>query len=251
MRARILGCGSSGGVPRLGSGWGACDPREPRNRRSRCSILVTHDNRRLLIDTAPDMREQLLAADVQSLDAVCYTHLHADQAHGIDDLRGLALIQRHRIPVYAEPDILAQLTQRFDYCFRQVKDYPPILDAHALTGVAEIAGMTVTPIRVHHGAIDATGYRIGDIGYFPDVSDIPEAGLQQLSGLKLLIVDALRYRPHPSHAHLDRTLSWIARLKPARAVLTNMHIDLDYRTLQQTLPAGVVPAYDGMEIDIA
>lgn len=248
MKVRILGCGSSGGVPRLGGGWGACDPTEPRNRRSRCSLLVTQGDTQILIDTAPDMREQLLAAEVHRLDAVFYTHIHADQSHGIDDLRGLALLNRTRIPVYAEPDILRELTERFHYCFRQVQDYPPILDANTLTGPIEIGGVRMAPIRVQHGSIEATCYRIGDVGYFPDVSEIPEAQFAKLQGLSLLIVDALRYTPHPSHAHLERALAWIERLKPDRAVLTNLHIDMDYRTLAAQLPEGVQPAYDGMEL---
>ena len=250
MKVRILGCGSSGGVPQVGIGWGACDPMDPKNRRTRCSILISEAGRRLLIDTAPDMREQLLAADVHALNAVCYTHVHADQTHGIDDLRGMAVAMRRRVPVYAEPDMLAQLTDRFDYCFRQVREYPPILDAHGLTGPRDIAGFAVDPIRVRHGAIDATGYRVGRVGYIPDVSNIPEAGLARLADLDLFIVDALRYRAHPSHAHLNRALAWIDRLKPTRAILTNMHHDLDHATLCRTLPDGVAPAFDGMEIDI-
>jgi phosphoribosyl 1,2-cyclic phosphate phosphodiesterase len=248
MKVRILGCGSSGGVPRLGGGWGACDPNEPRNRRSRCSLLVEQGETRILIDTAPDMREQLLAAEVHRLDAVFYTHIHADQAHGIDDLRGLALLNRARIPVYAEPDILEELTGRFQYCFRQVQDYPPILDAHDLRGPVEIGGVRVVPVRVEHGSIPATCYRIGDVGYFPDVSEIPEAQFEKLENLSVLIVDALRYTPHPSHAHLERALEWIQRIRPARAVLTNLHIDMDYCTLLGQLPDGVEPAYDGMEL---
>ena len=251
MKLRILGCGSSGGVPRVGGSWGACDPTEPKNRRMRCSLLVTTDRGQILVDTAPDMREQLLAAQVRALDAVFYTHIHADQSHGIDDLRALALINRHRIPVYAEPDILDQLTTRFNYCFQQVQDYPPILDANALTGPIERAGVMITPIRVRHGVIDATGFRIGNAAYFPDVSEIPEDAFSKLEGLDLLIVDALRYKPHPSHAHLDRALGWIDRVKPGRAVLTNLHMDLDYGTLCRTLPDGVVPAFDGMEIDLS
>ncbi len=250
MKVRILGCGSSGGVPRLGSGWGACDPTEPRNRRTRCSLLALIGDSHILIDTSPDMREQLLAAEIDDVSAVFYTHLHADQAHGIDDLRGLVLQNRRRVPVYAEPDILAQLTDRFEYCFRQVKDYPPILDANGLTGPVDVAGVPVTPVRIVHGSIPATGYRIGDVGYIPDVSDIPAEAMAQFEGLRLFVIDALRYRPHPSHAHLERTLSWVERLKPARTVLTNMHIDLAYATLRRTLPDGVEPGYDGMELEV-
>jgi phosphoribosyl 1,2-cyclic phosphate phosphodiesterase len=251
MKVRILGCGSSGGVPRLGSGWGACDPGNPRNRRSRCSLLLRDGARALLIDTSPDMREQLLAAEVTRLDAVLYTHVHADQAHGIDDLRGLALVNRARVPVHAHPEDLAELVERFPYCFRQIRDYPPILDANELTRESDIAGFAVRPVRVRHGVIDATGYRIGRLGYLPDVSDIPDDAAAAFEGLDVLILDALRYRRHPSHLNVAEALDWIARLEPRRAVLTNLHVDLDYETLRRTLPDGVEPAYDGMEITIA
>lgn len=250
MKARILGCGSSGGVPRVGSGWGACDPANPRNRRTRSSILVSCGRTRILVDTSPDMREQLLAADCHRLDAVFYTHVHADQAHGIDDLRGMVLVTRQRIPVYGEAEVLNQLKDRFDYCFRQVKDYPPILTAHPIDSRIMIDDVPVTPVQVVHGSIAATGYRIGDIGYIPDVSDMSEDAFSAFDGLELLILDALRYRPHPSHIHLDRALAWIARLKPKKAVLTNLHVDMDYNTLCSVLPAGVAPAYDGLEIEV-
>lgn len=250
MKARILGCGSSGGVPRLGSGWGACDPKNPRNRRTRCSLLLTKGDRRLLIDTSPDMREQLLAAEVTRLDAVLYTHMHADQAHGLDDLRGLALVNRARVPVHAHPSDLAELTDRFPYCFKQIRDYPPILDAHELTGRADIAGFDVRPIRVQHGAIDANGYRIDDLGYIPDVSGLPDDAWSAFEDLDVLILDALRYKRHPSHLSVDEAVDYVARLKPRRAVLTNLHVDLDYETLRRVLPAGIEPAHDGMEITV-
>ena len=251
MKARILGSGSSGGVPRLGGGWGACDPNNPLNRRSRCSLLLRDGARTLLIDTSPDMRDQLLQAGITRLDAVLYTHVHADQAHGIDDLRGLALVNRARVPVYAAPSDLAELRKRFSYCFKQVRDYPPILDSHELTEGRDIAGFQVHPVRVRHGVIDATGYRVGRLGYIPDVSDIPDAGAPTFEGLDVLILDALRYRRHPSHLSVDEALDWVARLQPRRAILTNMHVDLDYETLRRTLPADVEPAYDGMEITVA
>jgi len=250
MRARILGSGSSGGVPRVGTGWGACDPTEPRNRRTRCSLLVTEGNTRILVDTAPDMREQLLAANCHRLDAVFYTHAHADQAHGIDDLRGMVLATRRRVPIYGDENVLSQLQARFDYCFEQVKDYPPILTAHPISSQIEIEGISVTPIQVVHGSIPATGYRIGEIGYIPDVSDMSDEAFDAFADLDLLILDTLRYKPHPSHIHLDKSLLWVERLSPKRAVLTNLHVDLDYRTLCATLPPGVEPAYDGMELEI-
>lgn len=258
MRARILGCGSSGGVPRIGGDWGACDSTNPRNRRRRCSLLVTQGQTTILIDTSPDMREQLLDAEVTRLDAVFYTHAHADQAHGIDDLRMLCLRQQQRIPIHAVPETLAQLRNRFEYCFTKVKDYPPILDAHELAGTATIGTgedeIALSPFEVQHGSITAQGFLIengeGRLAYIPDVSDIRDENIDRLSGVEVLIVDALRYRPHPSHAHLDRTLTWIERIAPKHAILTNMHIDLDYETLRAELPTGVEPAFDGMDVTV-
>lgn len=248
--ARILGCGSSSGVPRGDGDWGDCDPTEPKNRRSRCSLLVRDETQdtQILIDTAPDLREQMLAAGVRRIDAAFYTHAHADQTHGIDDLRIFSLKQRDRIPIFADPHTLSHLQTRFEYCFQQVKDYPPILNAHEMTGAVDLGGLHVQPFEVVHGNIGALGYRIDGMAYIPDVSEIPDSAFSLLEGLDLFIVDALRYRPHPSHAHLDRTLEWIERLKPAHAVVTNLHIDMDYRTLLKELPAGVEPAFDGMEL---
>ena len=249
MKVRILGSGSSGGVPRVGSGWGACDPNEPKNRRTRCSILIEGDQgTRVLVDTAPDMREQLLACDVHHIDAVFYTHAHADQAHGIDDLRGVAMTNRARVPIYADPVNLEALTHRFDYCFTRVQGYPPILEAHEITEPVTVNELDIRPLTVPHGPIPALGFRIGDVAYFPDLSDIPDGVMAELDGLDVLILDALRYQPHPCHLTVDQALGFIDRLKPQRAVLTNLHQDLDYSTLQGTLPSGVVPAYDGMEI---
>ena len=249
MKVRILGSGSSGGIPRVGTGWGACDPKEPKNRRSRCSLLVESDiGARILIDTSPDMREQLLACDVHDLDAVFYTHAHADQAHGIDDLRGIAMVNRQRVPVYADAETLSDLTRRFDYCFQSFQGYPAILDAHEMDKPVYVGGLTVIPVRVPHGSINALGFRIGNVGYFPDLSDLPDTALAKLEGLDVLIIDALRYRWHPSHLSVSQALEFAERLKPGRTVLTNLHQDLDYRTLLATLPTGVVPGYDGMDI---
>ena len=258
----ILGCGSSAGVPRIGGDWGACDPANPKNRRRRCSVLLekssTQGHTRVLIDTSPDMREQMLSAAVPALDAVWYTHEHADHTHGIDELRAFYLIQRRPIPVHADVMTAAMLGQRFAYCFSQPagSDYPPIavmLPLAAGTPVkttgagGDIVGL---PFAVHHGSIDALGFRIGDCAYLPDVNAIPDEALPALAGLQLLIIDALRHTPHPSHFSLPETLAWIERLKPDRAVITNMHIDMDYDTLQRELPKGVEPAYDGLKLDI-
>jgi phosphoribosyl 1,2-cyclic phosphate phosphodiesterase len=260
LRATILGCGSSGGVPRLGDAWGNCDPTNPRNHRRRCSLLLERIDgaraTRVLIDTAPDLRAQLLDAGVGHLDAVAYTHAHADHVHGIDDLRVIVFNRRARLPVWADAETSDALTCRFGYAFVQSEgsDYPPILDLHALDGPFSVEGaggtMTLVPFRVAHGRIHALGFRVGGLAYLPDVSDIPAASWRVLDGLDCWIVDALRYRPHPTHAHLERTLGWIERARPRRAVLTNMHNDLDYATLAAETPEHVVPAHDGMVLEL-
>jgi phosphoribosyl 1,2-cyclic phosphate phosphodiesterase len=254
----ILGCGSSGGVPRLGGIWGDCDPANPKNRRRRCSMLVARETAegitRVLIDTSPDMRDQLLDAGVGALDGVVYTHSHADHMHGIDDLRQVVFNQRQRLPVWADGPTQEALLSRFGYAFVQPEGspYPPILDLHTIDGPVTVPGaggpVTFTPFRADHGSMDALGFRIGPLAYLPDAVDIPAESWPILEGLDCWIVDALRRKPHPTHAHLDMTLGWIARAKPARAVITNMHIDLDYETLKAELPPHITPAFDGMTI---
>ncbi len=256
-RATILGCGSSGGVPRVGTGWGTCDPAEPRNRRRRCSLLVERmgegGTTAVLIDTAPDLREQLIDAQVTRLDAVLYTHEHADHTHGIDDLRGLVLANRKRVPVYCDLETSISLLGKFGYCFATPagSDYPPILTEHRIADGERVTidgpggPITFLPFEVDHGTITALGFRIGGFAYSPDVVDVPERSLPAISGLDIWVVDALRQAQHPSHFSLSDALVWIERMRPGRAVLTNMHNDLDYRRLCASLPAGVMPAYDG------
>ncbi len=262
LRATILGCGSSGGVPRVGGDWGVCDPSNRKNRRRRCSLLLQQSEAgsqtNILIDTSPDMREQMLSADVRHIDGVWYTHEHADHTHGIDELRGYFLNQRKRIPVWADSATGSMLMTRFAYCVVQApgSDYPPILDLNNIVpGRALQSGgaggfITGLPFELKHGNIRALGFRIGGLAYTPDVSDIPDQSREALTGLDTWIVDALRPKLHPSHFSLAETLSWIERLKPKRAILTNMHLDLDYATLKAELPPHVEPAFDGMTIDI-
>lgn len=254
----ILGCGSSGGVPRLGGHWGNCDPENPKNTRQRCSLLVEktgpQGTTRVLIDTSPDLRAQLLTAGIGELDAIVYTHSHADHVHGIDDLRMIKFNMKRRLPVWADGPTQDALLSRFGYAFVQPhgSPYPPILDLFAITGDIAITGaggpVVLRPFEVTHGAMDALGFRIADLAYLPDVSEIPASAIPALEGLDCWIIDALRRDPHPTHFHLDRTLEWIARMGPRRAVLTNMHNDLDYATVSAETPDFVTPAYDGMVI---
>ena len=261
--ATILGCGSSGGVPRVGTGWGACDPGEPRNRRRRCSLFVSRSHSAgetaVLFDTSPDLREQLLDAEIRHLDAVIFTHEHADHTHGIDDLRPLVIHMRRRIPVYMDEKTTKILEDRFDYCFRTPdgSSYPPILDSRLIAEdmPVEIEGeggvIRARPFRMIHGGTDALGFRIHDFAYAPDVSTMPEAAEAQLHGLETLVIDALRYNPHPTHFNVADALDLIERVRPRHAVLTNLHTDLDYRELARQLPDHVEPAFDGMRITIS
>jgi phosphoribosyl 1,2-cyclic phosphate phosphodiesterase len=257
-RFTILGCGSSGGVPRLGNNWGDCDPDNPRNYRRRCSMLVEREGEegttRVLIDTSPDLRSQLLGAGIGTLDAVIYTHDHADHVHGLDDLRMIVFNMRQRVPVWADGNTQNTLYSRFGYAFMQPEGspYPPILEMHTIDGDVTIEGaggaLTFRPVRVAHGTIDALGFRIGALAYMPDVVEIPGESWPLLEGLDCWVLDALRRAPHPTHAHLDKSLAWIEQAAPRRAVLTNMHIDLDYRTVDAETPENVTPAHDGMVI---
>jgi len=258
MRLTILGCGSSCGVPRLGGHWGACDPANPKNTRRRCSVLVERmgpdGTTTVLIDTSPDLRSQLLGTGTGRLEGVVYTHSHADHVHGIDDLRMIVFNMRARLPVWADGPTQQALFERFDYAFVQPQGspYPPILDMKTIDGAFEIDGpggpIPFLPFTVNHGSIDALGFRIGDLAYLPDVATIPDAVWPMLEGLDTWIVDALRREPHPTHAHLARTLDWIEQVAPKRGVLTNMHIDLDYDTIAAETPDHITPAFDGMQI---
>ncbi|MCG7393844.1 MBL fold metallo-hydrolase [Microvirga sp. ACRRW] len=262
LKLTILGCGSSAGVPRVGVGWGACDPANPKNRRRRCSLLVeklaTSATTSVLVDTTPDLRDQLLGADVRRLDAVLYTHEHADHTHGIDDLRPLVIAMRKRIPVYADRMTSELLQMRFGYCFEAPagSSYPPILDMGLLkpgimtTVLGPGGAIEAMPFRMVHGDIDALGFRFGNVAYAPDVSRMPEESLSYLEGLEVLILDALRYTPHPTHFSVAEALELIDKVRPKRAILTNLHTDLDYETLRRELQPQVEPAYDGLQIEM-
>jgi phosphoribosyl 1,2-cyclic phosphate phosphodiesterase len=259
LRFHILGCGSSGGVPRIGGHWGDCNPANPKNRRRRCSMLVERETdqgvTRVLIDTSPDMRDQLIDAGVGALDGVIYTHSHADHVHGVDDLRMVVFNMRERVNVWADQTTCDALLDRFGYVFIQPEgsSYPPILNLNLLNGPVRITGLggeiTFTPFEVEHGRIDALGFRIKDLVYLPDVSAMNEAAWDVVSRANCWVLDALRRDPHPTHSHLEQSLEWIEKSGVPNAVLTNMHIDLDYETVLAETPDHITPAYDGMIIE--
>jgi phosphoribosyl 1,2-cyclic phosphate phosphodiesterase len=258
----ILGCGSSMGVPRPALGWGACDPNNPKNRRRRTSLLVERrgpkGSTRVLVDTSPDLREQLLDAKVDWLDGVLITHEHADHVHGIDDLRPLFVRKRRRLDLYVSEATAPVLRTRFQYCFETPpgSEYPPIVEEHrlepgrAVTIAGEGGPITALPILQQHGDITSLGFRFGGFAYCCDLSGLPAESAAALSGLDVWVVDALRYSPHPSHLSVAEALGWIGRIKPRRAILTNLHADLDYEKLRAELPPGVEPAYDGLAVEL-
>ena len=263
LRLTITGCGSSPGTPRIIGDWGACDPQNPKNRRRRAAAIVERisaegEVTRVAIDTGPDFRDQMLDAAAAHLDGVVYTHAHADHIHGIDDLRGYFLAQRRRIDIFADEATLARLREGFGYCFETPPGsaYPPIVEPHAIEHGAAFtvdgAGgpLTFEPLPQIHGDIVTLGFRIGPVAYCPDVSDFPAETAARLSGLDVLVVDALQYRPHPSHFSLSQALGWIAELKPKRAILTHMHIPLDYEAVMAETPDHVEPAYDGLQVEL-
>jgi len=258
----ILGCGSSMGVPRVALGWGSCDPNNPKNRRRRCSLLIECANApghrtRVLVDCTPDCREQLLSAEVDWLDGVLITHEHADHIHGIDDLRPLFVHKRRKVDVYLDEPTSRAMHTRFGYCFMTPpgSEYPPIIHERRLTPgeMVTISGqggdIEAMPILQEHGDIPSLGFRIGNVAYSADIKSLPDQSLPLMAGLDVWIVDALRKAPHPSHLNLDEALYWIDRVKPKRAILTNLHTDMDYAELCATLPPHIVPGYDGMQFD--
>ena len=254
MKLRILGCGTSSGVPRIGNDWGACDPRDPRNGRTRASIMVSTETTRVLVDTSPDMRAQLLAANIAEFDAVIWTHDHADHCHGIDDLRQIYHALGGPVDGYARSDTLRSLEHRFGYAFFGRDGYPPTVVGHALADRLVVGDIEISIVDQPHGNITSAGIRFESnglsIGYSTDLNDLPDDCIALFQGVDLWVVDALRVRPHPTHAHLGQTLEWIARVTPERAVLTHMDQSMDYATLAASLPEGILPAYDGLEIEL-
>ncbi len=261
LRVTMLGCGSSGGVPRATGDWGVCDPNEPKNRRTRCGLLLQQwagqagapeEATTVLIDTPPELRQQLAAAGARRLDGIIISHDHADQTNGFDDVRAFFLRQRAVLPVWMDEPTRETFMARFGYAFVSGAGYPAIArfagDISPLVRIS-VDGpggvLEILPLDQDHGFSRSLGFRAGPVAYSNDVVAMPEASFAELGRLKLWIVDALRERPHPTHAHVERSLEWIARLKPELALLTNMHIDLDYAALKARLPAGVEPAYDG------
>jgi len=258
----ILGSGSSGGVPRADGEWGACDPANPKNHRSRCSMLVRRkglspdQETTVIVDTSPDLRLQTAKAGAKRLDAILLTHDHADQVHGLDDVRAFYLRSGERIPCHMDAATRASMLRRFDYIFVGEGGYPAICEAETLPAhdhrwvVQGPSGhIPVVGFDQDHGHIRSVGFRFGGVAYSSDLVDLPDASFEALRGLDVWIVDALRWRPHPTHAHVERTLDWIERVKPRRAILTNLHIDLDYDELAARLPNGVEPAYDGLRFE--
>lgn len=253
MIVTVLGCGGAGGVPSISGGWGACDPDNPRNRRRRPSVLVETDGATLLIDTSPDLREQLLDAGVRRLDAVLYTHGHADHLHGIDDLREVNRAMRRPIDVFGDAEVLSRIRQRFRYAFEPLDTpyfYRPVLVPHEVDGPFQVGPIEARPFVQDHGTCTSLGFRFGDFAYSTDVVNLSEAAFAELCGVRVWIVGTLVNRPHETHAHVDKALDWIARIRPQRTFLTHMGTGLDYETLRRRLPEGVEPAYDGLRITV-
>jgi len=252
MKVTVLGCGTSGGVPYIGNNWGECDPQNPRNRRMRVSILVQDKDTTLLVDTSPDMRQQLLNCNLQDLTAVLYTHAHADHCHGIDELRSVNWLTKKPVDIYADAATLRELQQRFAYIFQNElpdKFHKPSIVSHVIEGAFKIGGINILPIPQDHGNSDSLGFRFNDFAYSTDVKELDEAAFDALKGVKVWIVDCVREIPHPTHSHIEQTLRWIERVKPQKAYLTHMNHTMDYAKLSASLPRGVAPAYDGLVIE--
>ncbi|MDD3030480.1 MAG: MBL fold metallo-hydrolase [Alphaproteobacteria bacterium] len=252
MKVTILGCGSSGGVPLIGNNWGACNPSNPRNRRTRASILVEKNGTSVLIDTPPDTRQQLLSFNLKHLDAVLYTHAHADHSHGIDELRSVNWLIQKPVDIYADPMTMGDLVNRFGYIFHGSTKgmfYTPAVIPHEVQGTFSIKNMSITPFFQNHGTIRTLGFRIGDFAYSTDVHDFDNEALEVLKGIRTWVLDCVREREHPTHLNVEQAVAWINQVKPEQAFLTHMNHETDYDTLSAKLPAHIRPAYDGLVIE--
>ncbi len=253
MQLTMLGVGSSAGTPMVGCSCATCISNNPRNKRTRCSSLITLDSgENILIDTGPDLRTQSLRENIQRVDAVLYTHTHADHLHGIDDLRAFCQIQRKQIPLYAKEDAVAHITQKFGYVLREPSDYwdLPVLRTETVHGPFELFGMQITPIPVLHGRGQILGYRIGNFAYMTDVSEIPKSSLWLLGGLDVVLLDCLREASHPTHINIEQSLDYIGRIKAKQSYMIHMTHELEYASLSDKLPKGVFVGYDGLKLDI-
>ncbi|CUW40262.1 putative Metal-dependent hydrolase [Magnetospirillum sp. XM-1] len=256
MKVTILGCGGAAGVPTISGGWGACDPANPRNRRLRSSILVEEGETRILVDTSPDLRQQLLAANVRSVDALIYTHDHADHLHGIDDLREINRVTRKWLPVWGDVATLRTAQERFSYAFAPLEKmddciYRPLLEAHAVNGPFTIGGIEVIPFDQDHGYCRTLGLRFGSFAYSTDVVSLPEASFAALKGVESWVIGCLVDYDHPTHAHIAKAVEWIERVGPKRAFITHMGSRLDYEAVRRAVPAHVIPAHDGLVIEVS
>ena len=258
MKVTVLGSGSSGGVPAVGTGWGACNPNNPKNYRMRPSILLDVADKRLLIDTSPDLRAQLLATDVKQLDGVLYTHAHADHLNGIDDLRGINRIMGAPIDIYCDTETLTTLKERFGYVLKPLPDgsnyyYKPVLHPTVIKAgdSFKVAGVQISVFDQDHGFSRTLGYRIGALGYSTDAVNLPDTSFEMLRGIDTWIIGCFTDREHPTHVHLEKALKWIERVRPRQAILTHLGPDLDFDQLLNSLPVGVFVAFDGMKIEIS
>ena len=257
MKVTILGCGGSGGVPTISQGWGACNPAVLQNRRRRPAILVQSAETDILVDTPPDLRDQLLDVGIRHIDAVLYTHAHADHVHGLDDLREINRAMRVPIPVYAAPEALQQIVRRFQYAFTNsfqeritTNLYKPALRAESITGPFQVRDMTIVPFEQDHGFSTTLGFRFGEIAYSTDLVALSETAFTTLTGIKVWIVGCFTAHVHKTHASLDTVLQWVQRIRPHRTILTHMGPGLDYGALQAGLPPKIEPAFDGMVIEL-
>jgi len=253
MKITVLGCGSSGGVPLIGNNWGACNPANPRNRRTRVSVLVEWKDTKVLIDTSPDIRQQFLDCGAGKIDGVLYTHAHADHCHGISELRSVMWLMGKPVDIYADVETMEELKQSFGYLFPGKKDsvyYKPVVTPHEISSAFSIGALNVVPFYQDHGYGRTLGFRFGDFAYSTDVHSLDETAFEALRGVKNWVVDCVRVTPpHPTHSHLEQTLQWINRVKPQHAWLTHMNHTMDYDQVAAILPEGVEPAYDGLVIE--